>query len=958
MPKFIFTKYRSSLLRLSLVASLLLPSAAPLQAGLFSLPSAPMPNANGLLSDTEKRYHINTESVQDQSETMNVFDNKKLTPEVSLFFSPSDPQEGQKLTARAMPIYFSTEVKDMYFTWYLQRSGCEKDPSPSADKQTKCDQDKNNKIDVNDWKIEAARILTANGFESQFVNYRDGAASDPDQDGYDARNRFGGHNKRVEGERHCYLHDVKSGENYEILNTSSDIEFDGCPTGTGTAVCMVGNASIGAGDIVASEGSTLAVTGESDSISGTPYCSSTNTIACVNGTPCCVSDPLTATACTSNITGSSCSMVTTASSDPTCSHLFAKIPGFQSGDGEFTTAEEEQWQTDPADADTADNGNKDEANVVGLGRDSFTWNYGRGDKVGVVVEGTSMIGTKYADSTNMVMWAFSKNKCEVGSTGSLQVKVKGYHVLIPTTKTNPNDCLEDNLVDPLEGGQATNLEVNLSATPDDPMNDPMGTGNGDTIAVTANVNNSSREGNNTYFDWKVYLSKDGTSNPSGGLANGWLNVTALASDAKLLSPYKGNGINVLNLQLNVKDGNDPADKIDGKFFRDYAPNGTGYLKFRVDVAENYNAVGASRRGKNEIIVKFISTADSIKAYVVNVEDGSPARIKVDEQSEICSGVVSPAAPAEERALRRLDTKLCRVVKNEIIGLKVSASGALNNFNWSINGQPLVCTTQVSTNCFNDKQGEFNFFPIIGNVGDVFTITVTANRATEVEIAKVPVGTAVSEKAVTLTRAFKIVNPEIAIETADENLVWPKILGQYTDLSGKTFPDLSKTTLQSFAGSPMKLKAVFTPNFLGSYTPPQIERSWKVDGETVGDGTSNMITFAGTKGAGGVYNVGLTAAYRPRPEIRKALQDIWQISSLDLAETYFSAETQIEHPTEVTVAKAGTNKYLALLSSYLPSSLMFTLRAFLSIGLILFITGFFFALIPNAPERSAYRQERG
>lgn len=930
-----------------LVLGVIAPSLAPLHAGLFSTPKIPTPS--DFTSDVERRYHINTENIQDQGETLNVSDNKKGTPQVSLFFTPSDPQEGQKITARSFPIYFSSDSSDMYFTWYLQRAACKKGSAPTSN----CDLNKDGRVSVEDWKIEAARIIASNGYDSNFNSY----TSDTDNDGYQAR--FGG-NSRVNVPNYCYYHDNTSGENYEIVEDVGDTTFDGCADGQ--AVCMEGTVSVDPGEISASAsggsssagGDTFEINSENDAVTGYPYCDASGVVGCITGTPCCVSNAVTANNCTVDITGTTCSASSSGSSNPVCRHLFPKPSGFTSGDGSFGADEEKFWQTDPNDPNTSDNGNKDEANVVGLGQESFTWNYSQGDRVGVVIEGASMTPTKHEDSSNMIMWGFSKNTCDYrkfnANTGAYQKNIRGYNVSIPTIDLNLNDCLEDNLVDPLEGGQATNLDIDLQATPDNPINDGSGSNSGDTVSVAASINNSAQELQSTYFDWKVYLSKDGTSNPS---ASGWENITGwLSADSrKLLSQYKGNGLGSISVPLNFKDSNKAEDLIAGKPLGTYTPSGVGYLKFQVNVAENFNTGGANRRGKSDVIVKFTSTSDRIGAYIVDIS-GEPARLSLSNK-EICSGTVNPADSQEKQILTKLDAKLCRVIKNEIIGLKVvSAEGTLSNFSWTINGLPLVCNTQVSASCPSDTQGAINFFPIIGNVGDVFSITVSATK-----VGPPPVGAGVADavavggKAITLSRSFKIVEPGVLIETADENQAWPKVLGRYTDPStGQTYPDLSKTTLQAFAGSTVKLKAAFTPDFLGSFIPPQVERSWAVDSESVGDGSSNEISFATLKEPGEIYNVTLTSVYRPSTLTRKALLDIWNISSLDTTEIYFKTETQIEHPEQVDLGQAGTNKYLALLSSYLPAPLLFSIRVFLSVGLIIFVTGFLFALIPNAPAR--------
>ena len=956
--------------------AILFPSFVPLQAGLFSAPKVPVPSANDFASDMERRYHINTENIQDQGETLNVSENKKGTPQVSLFFTPSDPIDGQKITARAFPIYFSSESSDMYFTWYLQRKDCVKNNSPSAAVRSRCDLNNDNRINVDDWKIEAARIVAANGYDANYTNY----ATDSDNDGYEAR--FGG-NSRVNVPNHCYYHDNSKGENYELVGDAGTTSF-GCAAGL-QPVCMEANVAVDPGEFSSSAsggtgtggsasggdgggsgsgggggsasggngtggnavvgGDSFDVTGDGDTVTGFPYCSS-GRVACITGVPCCVSNPVTANNCTVNITGSACTAETSGDSGPVCKHLFPKPAGFTSGDGDFGKDEEKFWRTDPNDANTADNGNKDEANVVGLGQEGFTWNYSQGDKVGVVIEGTSMVPTKHDDSSNMIMWAFSKNTCDYrkygADTGNYQKSVRGYNVTIPTIDINLNDCLEDNLVDPLEGGQGTGLEVELNATPTDPINDSTGGNTGDVITVTTSINNSSQELRSTFFDWKVYVSKDGTSSPTSG----WDNINAYLIGKKMLTQTKGNGLDSLSLAMNFPD----AD------VRQYLSGGVGYLKFQVDVAENFSASGANRRGKSDVIVKFTSTAERIAAYIVNV-NGDPARLSLNEQKEICSGTVNPADTEERKILTKLDAKLCRVIKNEIIGLKViypNDANAFTNFNWTINGLPLVCNTQVSASCPNEAQGGINFFPIVGNVGDIFTITVSATRSQDVAgiFDTTTLRPTVSEKNITLSRAFKIIEPGVSIASADTDQAWPKVLGKYIDTNGKQYTDYSKTTLQAFAGSTVKLKAEFTPDFLASYAPPQVERSWAVDGEGVGDGASNQISFSTLKQPGDIYNVTLSSAYRPSTLTRKALQDIWKISALDSTEMYFKTETQLEHPEQVDLGKAGQNKYLALLSSYIPAPLFFAVRIFLSVGLIIFVTGFVFALIPNAPTRPA------
>jgi len=94
----------------------------------------------------------------------------------------------------------------------------------------------------------------------------------------------------------------------------------------------------------------------------------------------------------------------------TCKHQF---PGSLCKGDSFKNYSELFWDTNPLNADTDGDGTKDEADLCGLAQDRFTWNYKPGDKVGVIVEGTSFVPTKYGDSSYMIFWALPKNTCEV-----------------------------------------------------------------------------------------------------------------------------------------------------------------------------------------------------------------------------------------------------------------------------------------------------------------------------------------------------------------------------------------------------------------------------------------------------------------------------------------------------------------------------------------------------------------
>lgn len=929
-----------------LLLQLFVASASPASAGLFGGPS--IPSSSSMLSGMEKRYHLDVGSIQNQGESFNTADTKKPTPEVSLFFNPSDPKAGEKVSAKAFPMYFSNNEDELYYTWYLKRVECALDNSPDANVRTLCDRDNNGRITVEDWKIEAAQIVAQNGFDREEANY----GSDTDNDGYKAR--FGGDNK-VSTPNHCYVNDAVSGKNYE-LGDAGDIDFS-CPDGT-SPMCLEEEAEISPEDITVPGGGNLGTDdytsqafsfGDSGvcNIAGLPVCGVDGVPKCSVGYPRCVSDVKYSNSCGTALT--TCSGGG-GGFNTYCRHLFPVIPGHVSGDGSFGADEEDFWSTNPADPDTADNGSKDEANITGLGQSTFTWNYSSGDQVGLAVEGTSMITTKYDDSSSMIMWAFSKKDCPISladETGSFMKTIKGYSVTMYAADIDLNNCLERNLVDPTQGGQATNLELSVSASPDSPINDETEDHGGDLVAAQVSVDNASHGINEILFEWDVEISDNPQFRSGGDLVSA--KVTSDLQQLKLLGSVKGAALDSIRLKLDIL--NNASYLLGGRQLEEYLTGDIGYLRFTAKASENF-ASGSVRKGKSDVIVKFTSTGKKISAYKVNTSKVGEG-MQVLLPTPLATGLICNDDP--------LDRVACRVIKNEIIGLRIDPTD-LSNFQWTINGTQLACNRAVvSGDCERDASGNItigqqnfvNFFPVSGNVGDSYAVTVTANDVK-------------TGKTVTLSRAFHVIEPTLSIESVDMNTAWPKLVGQYKDVDGTDSlacptgycNEYSKTVLEAFSGENLSFKAAFLPNFLAG----RAIRQWTVDGVSLNESGDMTISFTALKDPADIYNVGLAASVVQPQEIRQALRDIWSISPLDSPEIHFSALHQVElkEPGFAQGTLQGTKKYLAALASYIPTSVMFSFRILLSVVLVLFTTRFFLVLLPeriNLSELSLRRRER-
>lgn len=859
-----------------------------------------MPSVSGSLSSFEERYHLNLESLQNQGENFNVSAQKGQSPQVLLYFSPSDPKPGSEMEARAFPEFFGNEKDTLYYTWYIRRKGCELDDSPSEEKLKLCDRDSSPSSDdwrydrfgnrrvisVEDWKIEAMQSIVAGNFDSTCsLNgsltdeeradcaenmYNSGAPSrvnptgnkgnDPDEDGY--RATYGGDGKLGQ-HSYCYIHDFEDGENYELTS--------GCEHLFPDSYRIDGNGRI-----------------ERDGNIG-------------------------------------------------------------ENDDAFPIDEEHFWRTDPEDPSTAQNGNKDEANIAGLGQGTFKWTYQPEDRVGVVVEGASLYTTKYDDSSMMIMWALSKNVCDVVGKGTKQITTKGFssnetaQVTINTSTTDINDCLEDNLVDPTEGAQAENVDVSLSYEPESPSAKLIPWGDSTvtdakTIAQTGNIltvhassSNTGQSAALTNYTWRVQASSDGTFNTRFSDENVWTDITEDLQTAKNISMPNGNNVSSLSINLNLNSDSYTDEQTNTVVpgFGEYFVDDAAYFRITVSATTNF-AGSVSQSGSSSVVVKIVANK-SIDVY------------DVDTVSDSATGLIS--VKRNDTALCTANTfqqTICPVLNNQIVGVFLSTGeGEVRDYAWTLNGHSLACTSRVSGECNDSKQGAVNFFPVSGNVGDMYVVTVVANNAE-------------TGKSFTVSRRFQIVDPDFDIISNETETAWPKYLGKYVNLDGSESDDMSKTSFEGVVGGVAQLSAVFRPSVLGTFIlngveagDDQNEMIWSINGSPF-KWNDTGLSLALDGNVGDIYTVTLSGAYNQPRKFRKALYDIWRISPFSSETVRFSKEIQIQLVTleGQEDARGKSNTFFASVFSAVPPFVLFSVRLILSMGMILLIVGVVFSLAPE------------
>ncbi|KKT93294.1 MAG: hypothetical protein UW95_C0024G0007 [Parcubacteria group bacterium GW2011_GWC1_45_14] len=818
------------------------------------------------------------------------------------------------MNAQAITAGFGDDDKELYFTWYLKKTNG-------------LDLDEDGDYDENDWKIEAARIIAANGYDGESNGNTE---SDGNGDGYKALPDWDGRNDN--DDPNCYVQNFDDGRIYELKETTESFSCANavCASTRTPLTCEYEDLPDNPGTFITESGKSACQLETS-----TPKCevidaeNFTAGATCESGEPLCLSSAFASSFTTEQMCseigrgelGSSCSSL--GAPAPTCSfkeksegnickHLFPKPKGIgeESGDDEFGDEEEQFWGTDNRNISTAGNGNLDEANVIGLGITTFEWRYEDGDKVGVVVEGDSIMNTKHNDGERMRMWAFSKNTCDAISDAAEERRFyleNNYGLpsgILTIGEIDLDDCLEENLLNPKGVNESGYLDVNVAVSPSEPINDPLGVGSlnrGSVITATAVINNS--DPSRLLYEWDVEISSDGTSNPPL-----WKNITDNITEH---SYFSGLGNSELKFKLNFsyEDGIFPNR------------NEEQYLRIKAFVSEGD---GVGKNGKGMSIVKIGQLGPEITPYKAVYSETAG---KLSLGGQICS-----SANPENIG------KICFVSNNEVIGASIpDEDGNLSGFNWKLNGAPLSCDSNISNGCLDGSAANLAFFPVIGMEGDVIEISAEAFDAD-------------SGLTKNFSKKFQIIKPYVRITSADTNQTWPKQLGYYKNLDGTFSMDVSENLFQAVEGLQVRLNASFFPDFIAN--PETTQVTWMVNGESF-SGT-DKASFTVTERPGRSYNVSINATYSQPISTRKALEKIWGVSQMQTAEENLEHAIQIEviesEYDETVALKNGTKKFLANIASNMPQQALFLLKIILTGAMLIGISGLVFSIAPSIGKK--------
>ncbi len=328
-------KIFNKILYLILLMSLLLANSIGTAQALFGGSGPSVPSVGEVIDKVEKHYGFDG-SILRRSQKKGDY------PQVEVFFNKTSPKKGDEVTATAMPKHFKNTGEQLYYTWFLIRASDDEDGDDKFSDESDL---------IEKAKQRAMGIVARGDFDYMFyeTDYSSGS-SDPDEDGYEASYGGGdGVGGKSTGssigkyEFECYVEPTEK----QIVDTNQITR------------CYRHNFGFSL-----PEDYSIGYPGE-DLI-----------IECEHKFPSSPEKDFY---------------------DSWGNHIECKEGEFDLGDGEFTTKEEACWGLDPNNSDTDGDGFLDEADLVGLGQSQLTWKFEPGDRVGVVIEGTSMVPTNESE---------------------------------------------------------------------------------------------------------------------------------------------------------------------------------------------------------------------------------------------------------------------------------------------------------------------------------------------------------------------------------------------------------------------------------------------------------------------------------------------------------------------------------------------------------------------------------
>jgi hypothetical protein len=591
-----------------------------------------------------------------------------------------------------------------------------------------------------------------------------------------------------------------------------------------------------------------------------------------------------------------------------CKHKWANASEYTSGSGKFSTGEEKAWGTDPTDPDTDGDGSVDEADVIGLGQDSLTWNYQPGDRVGVVVEGTSMIPTDETSAYYKIMWGYmdvcdstkssllDKDECDgSGDYGS------GF-----LATESPNEQGDDK------------LKVSLSFSPDAPLADPSddnaenisadGTiSDADQITLTSSLDNTDNNPGNLFYSWQI-----STGNPQ---KDDWKEIKDIPGNFNTASPSAGMGLSTFSFTPK----------------KSALSSNSGINYFKVTLTASKASDLTQGRARSSVIIPVNTQGVKIALHKVDIVGG-----KAVVGDEICTD--------------GLYKTLCPVTRGQMLAAVASGSHYKSDnseFSWKVDDNPVYPPSGASV-LFDGWSNMSVFFPITKNEQEIESISVTATSKDELQPA-------------TGARLTTVVHPAVFIKSGDANLSWPKTYTAEAPNQKSTYQTFeSPNAFEALTNSNPSYYLDFVPYYLiGEDANSQI--NWSVNGTDITspdffennpylgqislENNDRTIKLPTGSVEGSFTDLSAEVKKYWSDDERSIPYTAWGIAPDTLSgDSSVSIET-VSAPTEInnTSASAGSGQILAAIGTHLPHYFMYLLRLALTMAVMFVVSAGFYGV---------------
>lgn len=818
---------------------------------------------------------------------------KEIAPAVEIFFDSTSPKEGEKVTATALPTNFKNSNENLYYTWFILH-----------EKGT----------DIEEAKREAMGIVARGSFDPELfgIDYiKDGG----DDDGF--RAPIGGGDGV--GAQEAGGDTLGDYENDHFLDPASK-EVVNSGKITRCYRHNFGGVSDGdSGDVGLTEG----------------FSGKDMIVRCSHKFPKAenVSD-------------------LTINYENGGSKTFICNDGHKIGDGEFGRNEEACWRLNPKNPDTDGDGINDEADVAGLAQTQFTWTYQEGDRVGVVIEGTSNIpinednttGTPEDEGDERGM-KFTLNDIG-GDDGELMDEfidgheedtsgLTSYHKIVwaglGICSRKEKGDLEDDDCDDSEDYGLTFLKLkdvyekggdllaaDLIKNPENPQFDVLQEEYSDLVNITAGIKDKEINKNFVYFDWEIYKCME-EDNSCFDLNAKMERITSGCGEAETLgdcAEYDDEKA----LESNSYAEGIGQDKITFRPLANLMEQEREYFKIILKTKEYKSSEEYSL---SDIIFSVVKNNAKIQFFKLNKQvDGKLGFSEAED--EICT--------------KGIYKDVCPVYPFQVIAVKSSFSETeddeVEGHVWQINrfslNPPLKCSEYFGN--FEDENGkeraicereDLAIFPVIG--GDLSLSSITAN------IKKGNSSNLISE------RIYSINQPLAKIISTDLETAWPFVKHDSSE-SDKVF--------QAEAGSTVFFKAKIIPDYLDL---EDVKLTWLYNGEEVDEKFIEKNEELELELEDNIISLKMSENFSSSISITSRIEKNFNIDDIQLLSEGWNilSTTNLSKDSTVTVKRwvsdeekveeesASLKLFLASTIRNIPEHLLFVMR--LAIILILILT---------------------